>query len=227
MIVTFEDGNGCTNTHSVTLVSQPTITGVNNAATGTIAVCIGESITLLGSNTPATSTPWAITSATSAILSVDNFGVVTGMSQGTGVVVYTDINGGQATQNVEVLGTPSISGTMNACPGESATLQAVGDYGVSGYSWSSSNGTIATFTNSTSGVISALSTGSTIVTYTNGAGCSTSQSFTVNPLPINPVLVFTNGATSPLSTCPDGGITISVSNSASSVATSYKWYRNG
>ncbi|MDB4346681.1 Ig-like domain-containing protein [bacterium] len=229
VVVTYEDDNGCTNTYSVNLVAQPTITATPNPALSppAVAVCIGESITLIGSNTPDPSTPWTITSATSSILTVDNYGVVTGMSQGTGVVVYTDSYGGQATQEVEVLGTPSITGTMNACPGESVTLLGVGDYGVTGYSWASSNGTVATFTNTSSGTISALATGTTTVTYTNGAGCSTSQTFTVNALPIDPVIAFDDGSSSPYATCPDGGIKIVVSNSASSIATSYKWYRNG
>jgi len=179
VVVTYEDDNGCTNTYSVNLVAQPTITATPNPALSppAVAVCIGESITLIGSNTPDPSTPWTITSATSSILTVDNYGVVTGMSQGTGVVVYTDSYGGQATQEVEVLGTPSITGTMNACPGESVTLLGVGDYGITGYSWASSNGTVATFTNTSSGTISALATGTTTVTYTNGAGCSTSQTY--------------------------------------------------
>ena len=229
VVVTYEDDNGCTNTYSVNLVAQPTITATPNPALSppAVAVCIGESITLIGSNTPDPSTPWTITSATSSILTVDNYGVVTGMSQGTGVVVYTDSYGGQATQEVEVLGTPSITGTMNACPGESVTLLGVGDYGITGYSWASSNGTVATFTNTSSGTISALATGTTTVTYTNGAGCSTSQTFTVNALPIDPVIAFDDGSSSPYATCPDGGIKIVVSNSSSSIATSYKWYRNG
>lgn len=75
---------------------------------------------------------------------------------------------------------PSISGTFSACIGATPTLTgSASPHGTT--PWASSNTAVATI--SSSGVITALTAGTTTITYKNTNGCDTSISFTVNALP--------------------------------------------
>src|SRR5262249_59094243 len=79
--------------------------------TGTLTVCIGSTTQLTGSGTPAAVNPWV--SATPAVATVNNTGLVTGVSAGTSVITYTDNNGCSNTVTVTVNPQPTITGNLN------------------------------------------------------------------------------------------------------------------
>jgi len=69
-------------TESFDVNALPTITGLTS-------VCVGSTISLSGSGIPASSDPW--TSDASGFATIDNSGVVTGVSSGTANITYTVI----------------------------------------------------------------------------------------------------------------------------------------
>ena len=79
---------------TVTINDSPTITGE-------LSVCIDETTQLTGSGTPASEGAW--TSADEEIATVDETGLVTGISEGTVMITYTDGNGCFATVEVMVI----------------------------------------------------------------------------------------------------------------------------
>ena len=152
--------NGCGSATPATYV----VTGVPNAITGTLSIC-GTGTTTLSSTTPGGT--WS--SVTPANATVDAFGDVTGVIQGTSVISYT-LSGCAATATVSVNVTPvAITGTATACEGNNFTLAESKSYGT----WSSSNPTIATVNTTTSGTILAASAGVATISYTNYCGTAT------------------------------------------------------
>jgi gliding motility-associated-like protein len=107
---------------------------------GTLSVCVGLTTALTGSATAAASNPWV--SSNIAIATVDNNGLVTGVSAGTAIVTYTNTNGCSQTVTITVNtipSTPSVSNNGAICAG--TTLQLTGP-SVTGatYSWTGPNG---------------------------------------------------------------------------------------
>ena len=101
----------------------------------------------------------------------------------------------------------SITGATNVCEGRNITLTSTGTW--SATSWSSATSSVATV--DASGVVSGLTPGTSIITYTitNTSGCSssTSTTITVNALPV----ALTASVTNPTCTLSTG--TISVTSS--------------
>ena len=114
--ITYTDNNGCQNTLVVTVNDLPTISG--NAP-----ICGTGTLQLTGSGTPDGVTPWASTNGT--IATVDNTGLVTGVGAGTVTITYTDINGCQATENVTVNPTPTITGNTPICEGATPSINRI------------------------------------------------------------------------------------------------------
>ncbi|ESU25270.1 hypothetical protein FEDK69T_00360 [Flavobacterium enshiense DK69] len=87
--------------------TAPMIITVNQLPTisGTLSVCNGSRIQLMGSETAASTNAW--TSSDTSIATVDVNGWVTGVSAGTVIITFTDINGCSVTANVDVLATPT------------------------------------------------------------------------------------------------------------------------
>ena len=168
---------------SVAVNPNPTISGI-------ISVCSGGTSQLTGSGTAAANNAWA--SASAAIAGISGTGLVTGTSAGTSVVTYTNSNGCSATATITVNANPTLSGNTVICP--NTTSQLVGS-GIAA-AWTSSNPAVATV--STTGLVSALSFGTAIITYTNNNGCSATSTINVsNPTAptFNPVAaVCTGGA---------------------------------
>ncbi len=96
--------NGCTTgsrtSVAATINSVPTISG-------TLSVCAGSTTQLSGSGTPAASNPW--TSSNTSTATVDNTGLVTGVSSGSVTITYTNNSGCSTTASVTVNGLPPIS----------------------------------------------------------------------------------------------------------------------
>jgi subtilisin-like proprotein convertase family protein len=171
---------GCSNastTSSIT-VTAPAQAGTIN---GNNTLCAGTSATLTSTVAGGT---W--TSSNTAVATVSTLGVVSALTAGTTTITYT-VNGTGGCSNASTTKTitvtaPAQAGTINGnntlCAGTSTTLTST----VAGGTWTSSNTTVATV--SALGVVSALSDGTTTITYTvNGSGgcsnASTTKTITV------------------------------------------------
>lgn len=156
----------CKSGLTFTVVAMPAAIG------GTATVCSGSATTL--TNTVAggvwTSSNTAIATANSGT------GAITGVSAGNATVTYA-IGTCAATKNITVNTQPAaITGSSSACTGTQVTLaDATG-----GGSWSSV--TTARATISLAGVVSAVSAGTTVISYTLGS-CAATRIFTVLTTP--------------------------------------------
>src|SRR6185369_16129182 len=107
-------------------------------------------------------------------------GVVTGIAVGTTIITYTLSTGCSTTTIVTVNETPpAITGTLNVCVGFTTTLSDA----MPGGTWSSSAPPIATVGLS-SGVVTGISAGTSIITYLMSTGCKATAVVTVYPNPI-------------------------------------------
>jgi uncharacterized protein YjdB len=89
--------------------AQQTVTvNPNPSISGGGSVCVGSTLQLTGSGTPAVNAPWV--SGTAAIGSVSNNGVFTALSPGTSVLTYMNSNGCSAITTV------TVQGAVNALP---------------------------------------------------------------------------------------------------------------
>ena len=137
--------------------------------TGTTTMYVGCSNTLFNS---AISGVWS--SSNSAIATVNpNMGVVTGISIGSATITYSNSCGVNATTDVTVNSFPAITGNSNICLATTTTLYNA----VVGGTWSSGNSSIAAI-NTTTGVVSGISAGSALITYTTL--CGAYDTFVVN-----------------------------------------------
>ncbi|WPR72634.1 Ig-like domain-containing protein [Flavobacterium sp. NG2] len=187
-VITYTNSNGCSISQTVTVNPLPTITG-------NPIVCAGLTTTLTGSATPNATNPWV--SASPSVATVNSSGVVTGVSAGTSVITYTNSNGCSTTETVTVNALPTITGTPNVCVGLTTTLTGSGTPNATN-PWVSASPSVATISNS--GVVTGVSVGTSLITYTNSEGCSITQTFTVNPLPtITGTLTVCVGLTTTLS----------------------------
>ncbi|MEZ4986093.1 MAG: Ig-like domain-containing protein [Saprospiraceae bacterium] len=109
--ITYTDVNGCETTATVTVIPLPTMSG------GT--VCVGSTITLLGSGIPANSNIYV--SSNPAVATVTNGGIVTGVSAGTANITYTNNNGCQVTATVTVSEISAVSFTNQSACDDNAT----------------------------------------------------------------------------------------------------------
>lgn len=167
-----ETATGCSNTISVTVKARPTAT-----LTGSDSICISGTTTL----TPATGGTWASTGP--LVASINNSGLVTGLTAGTATFIFTDASTGcasNASATVWVLANPtvSITGSSGLCIGSTSTLSPT-----TGGTWVSDDNAVATVTNG--GVVTAVGAGQARFTFTNTAtGCSAQTSaILVNPKP--------------------------------------------
>jgi len=172
----------------ISLVSFAQITGPNS-------VCVGATINLTDATTGGT---WS--SHNNAIATVGSTGIVTGVTPGVDTIVYT---GGTGTipdthiVTVNPLPAPILGGssTGGVCAGHTLTLTDA----TTGGSWSSSNNTVATIGSST-GVVTALTPGTTTITYTLPTGCSVTTTIFVQAGPA--------AITGPDSVCAGATITL-------------------
>ena len=172
---------GTATTHSdITVIILPNAGSVSGAAT----VCAG-STTTYASDGLAGGT-WS--SQTPTVASVDAAtGVITGVAAGNATITYTFTNEcGTASASKMITVNPlanagTISGVSTVCLGANATFTS---NGLSGGTWSVSNSTVASIT--ASGVVTGLSAGNAVITYTSITACGTSSAtanVTVTVLP--------------------------------------------
>ncbi|MGH2664285.1 Ig-like domain-containing protein [Flavobacterium sp.] len=158
-----------TGTVTVTVNTLPSISG-------NLTLCQSTTTQLTGLGTPAAN-PW--TSDNTGVATVNNAGLVTGVSGGTAVITYMGANGCPATVTVTVNGLPTISGTISTCINTTSQL-TISEVPMAN-TWNSSNPTVATI--NASGLVTAISQGSSTITYTDAKGCIVSVLFTVYTAP--------------------------------------------
>ncbi|WP_166669262.1 Ig-like domain-containing protein, partial [Flavobacterium sp. S87F.05.LMB.W.Kidney.N] len=122
-------------------------------------------------------------------------GLVTGVSSGTATITYKVTGTGGCSDAVSIRtitvttapNAGTLSGTQNICIGGTSTFSSSGD---TGGAWTSDNTSIATV-NSSTGVVTGVSSGTATITYKiiGTGGCSdvtSTRTITVNPTPIAP-----------------------------------------
>ena len=190
-IVTGHATGTATITYAVTNICTTAIaTAIVNVVPAIIPPISGGSVVCAGSNlslsNPAAGGTWLSTNT--AVANVSASGIVTGVSQGVTVISYTVLNSCGLitdTQSVQVNPLP-VAGTIVTSSG---TVVCSGAYlalsnATTGGVWSSSNTAVAVI--SPSGIVSGITTGTTIIYYsvTNSCGTATDTAMiTVNTAP--------------------------------------------
>ena len=136
--------------------------------------------------------PW--TSSNTAVATVNNAGVVTGVNAGTAVITYTNNNGCSVTATVTVNPQPAISGNLTVCLAEQAPsrdpVPAAANPGPA---------PDPSMPRSAMRACNRVNAGTITITYTNSNGCSITASFIVNALPtISGTLSVCKGSTTSL-----------------------------
>lgn len=167
--ITYTDDNGCEATATVTVNPLPTLADAS--------VCVGNTVVVIGSGIPNSTMPY--TSSNTAVATVNNGGTVTGVSAGTAIITYTNLNGCQTAAAVTVNDTPTLIGG-SVCTGSTITLTGSGTpAAVDPYV--SSNTAVATI--SSGGVVTGLNAGMAPITYTDNNGCQATAMVTVAAAP--------------------------------------------
>ncbi len=180
-IISYTVANGCgsvTATHAVTVNPLP----VAGTISGLSSVCTLSSISLTDASSGGTWTSSAISYAT-----VGSTGIVTGVSAGTSIISYTVTNGcGSVTATYTVTVDPLpdagiINGLTSVCESAAITLTDA----ATGGSWTSFATSYATV--GSTGIVSGVSAGTSIISYTVTNGCGNAYAtyaITINPLPV-------------------------------------------
>ncbi len=191
-----------------------TVNAASGSVSGSSNVCFGLTTTLTGSPSGGT---WSSSDAAVAAIGSAS-GIVTGTTTGIATITYTYSGGCTSTMPVTVNPLPGpITGSSTVCAGENTTLSSAG-----GSTWSSSNSAVATI-GSSSGIVTAVTPGTTTITSTSAAGCTATLVLTVNPAPaaITPsgAVTICEGATTTLSNPTPGGTWSSSSVANATVGT--------
>ncbi len=199
---------GCNTTKTITVNPLP------SAITGTTFVCVGLTTQLTDATTGGL---W--TSSNTLRATVDGTGLVTGVGAGTVTITYALATSCQKTIIVTVNPLPAaITGTTFVCEGSTTNLLD----GTSSGGWTSLNTGVATIAPSGVGVVTGVSAGTAIISYTLSTGCASSTIVTVNPLPapISGIKSVCVGLTTNLTDATSGGLWTSSSASVASVGLS-------
>ena len=235
------DGTGVVNTGSATGVatglSLGTATITYTLPTGCLATTV-ETVDPLPApisgatvvcqyftTTLADATPGGIWGSTGAASSIgSSSGIVTGIAAGTASVTYTLATGCIATAAVTVNPSPApVTGATGVCLGFTTMLHTA----TTGGTWSDAGSTTVAGIDPASGLVTGLSAGNAVASYTVPTGCYVTTTVTVNPLPsvITGVLNVCERATTILAdslaggTWSSGETGIATANSASGAVT--------
>ncbi len=169
--ITYRVACGTTTTKVVTVSSTPTVAATTG---GTTKVCVGATTTLANTTSGGV---WS--SSSTAIGTVGTTGIVRGISSGITTISYAVTNSCgtiYATKDVTVTTTPpSISGVSATCAGYTTIYSNSVPYG----NWTSSNTARATI-NATSGLVTGVSAGTTLISYSTGCGAMATKALTIN-----------------------------------------------
>jgi uncharacterized protein YjdB len=214
--------NGCsvTSSKTITVDNVPSVDAISSTPPNQSGLCVNESLQLNNA------TPGGIwSSSNTSRATVNSSGLVTGVSAGAIIVTYTVSNGTcSATSfgNGTVYALPvvaSIIGASSVCVGSEIILTNDSTGGV----WSSDNTSLATV--SSTGVVTAIASGSVIISYTktNSTGCTktVTKSITINSLPLVNTIIGTPslcvGATTTLSNATANGVWSSANTSVATI----------
>lgn len=170
------------------------------AITGNLIACVGTSSALAnitsGGSWTSSNTGVAIVNATT--------GVMTGVSIGNATITYTTGTGCQITAQATINAAPAaITGPASVCFDATTTVNCT----PGGGTWSSSNTSVATI-NSTTGEVTGVAPGTTILTYTHAvSGCLSTRVQTIGATPasITGGLNICASSTSTLANATSGG----------------------
>ena len=200
-------GNVAYGSHNgTTSIIYTTTTGCTTSVTLTVGTAIvdsvfGASTVCLGSATTFTDlTPGgAWSSSNPAIATVNSSGVVSGVAAGSAIISYGVTNScgtSYATHPITIISgvtAGTITGPTTVQAGNSISLSSTSGGGT----WTITPSTVATI-NATSGLVSGLSAGAALVTYTvSGCGGVATATYTVNVTTFNGIqgdIFFNNGA---------------------------------
>ncbi|MBE2290807.1 MAG: Ig-like domain-containing protein [Chitinophagaceae bacterium] len=188
--------NGCGSSVATKMVMVNE--SVSTPITGTLTTCVGMTTTLSNATTGGTWTSGNTSVATIGSVS----GIVTGVATGTSTITYS-LGGVDVTAVVSVYATPAaISGPGSLCVGATISLSDATTGGV----WTSS-GTAVAMVDSSTGIVSGVSAGTAVISYSLAAGCSVTKVVTVNVTPgaISGSLNGCIGVTNSFTCTPTGG----------------------
>ncbi|MFM7194225.1 MAG: Ig domain-containing protein, partial [Bacteroidota bacterium] len=206
--ITYTDNKGCASTITLQVFNLPVISGE-------ATVCAESTVQWSADVAPAASNPWV--SSGTAVATVSSTGLITGVSAGTAIITYTDINGCVSTKVITVRALPVVTGDLDVCPGATSQLTGSGTPAASN-AWSSSNLSIAGV--SSTGLVTGVSAGSVTITYTDINGCQRPVTFIVNPIPvITGTLSVCVGLTTTLETTSAPAAVLPWTSSATAIAT--------
>ncbi len=167
-VLTYQLPSGCSSVFTVSVNPTPA------PITGTAGVCVGSYSVL---STTTTGGSWS--SANPAIGAVGLLtGIVTGVSAGTANIYYTLSTGCRAARTVTVSPLATLSGPSTLCMGSSISLSS----SIAGGVWYTPSSTIS-LSGSVLCIVTGVSSGTAIVSYTLGTGCVSTKVLTVNTTP--------------------------------------------
>ncbi len=165
--ITYTLPSGCFTTKAIA------VTTCSLSFAGLTATCAGKTDTVTASISGGT---W--TSSNTSVATITSAGVITAIGSGTSIISYITPGGCAGSDVFTVLPSPAaITGSSSVCPGASVTLTNA----TSGGTWTST-GTSTASVGSGSGVVTGITLGTTIISYTLSSGCSASLQFTVGIL---------------------------------------------
>jgi len=201
--------DGCSSSDVLTVNALPA------PITGPASVCEGNTANYSDATIGG---QWSTDKSSVATADLSNNGDVTGVASGTVNVVYTmplipgAASGCSVSKNIQVTPHPAaITGNPVICQKASNTFANK----VAGGTWSTLNAAIASV-NPTTGVVTGVTVGTTVLTYSMSAGCDTFLPITVAPLPN--AFTVTGGGN------PCAGTGVAVGQSGSTVGISYYLY---
>ena len=145
-------------------------------------VCIGSTVQLTASHTPATANIWS--SGNTSLATVDPMtGIAKGIKDGDCPMTYTDSKGCKDTKMLKINTSPSITTTpLEVCEESNLMINANHPAAATGTAWSSATTSIASIANN--GLTLGLKPGVTSISFIDNKGCTTKKDLTVNPKPV-------------------------------------------
>jgi PKD domain/Secretion system C-terminal sorting domain/Bacterial Ig-like domain (group 2)/Bacterial Ig domain len=158
------------------ITALETVNPLPGPITGTLTLCTLANTTLGNSASGGT---W--TSISTGVATIGGTtGVVNGVGSGNSLISYTLPTGCVSTATVTVNPSPTLSGTTFLCTTTTTNLTP----SITGGTWASSNSLMGSV--NTSGMVTALSAGSPVITYTLPTGCMGTATMSINATPLAP-----------------------------------------
>ena len=186
--------NSCNTAYATKIVTVNALPSAGTI-TGSAPVCVGATKALTDATTGG-----AWSSGSAGIGSVGTSGIVTGIAAGTAVITYSITNVSGCTNNATAIVTvnalpavTAVSGSVFVCAGSTAPLSDA----TSGGTWSSGTTTVATV--ATTGIVTGVAGGTSVISYkiTGGTGCTNSAT---NIATINATTTITLGTNASVGT---------------------------